>query len=133
MADLSEILPDLDLKPYSHLLHSLEKNDIIVSDLITLDPIEIARRCPLPLMDLRRLVKDVIEALQNDLNISRKEQRSDSDPFESTLGKSDKEAASRNAGFFSNADRVMTLDTALDKAFGGGFLPGHITEIVGER
>ncbi len=34
MSDLLDTLPDFNVKPYSHLLHSLEKNDVTVNQTI---------------------------------------------------------------------------------------------------
>ncbi|RMD39268.1 hypothetical protein DV735_g5855, partial [Chaetothyriales sp. CBS 134920] len=121
MADLQEVLPDLDLGPYSHLLHSLQKNGIVVTDLITLDPLLIVKRCPLPLDDVRRLVRDVLYALQQQLHTVP--------PCHGrpTGGPRDPNLADEHLGF------VSTLDSVLDSALGGGFPAGYLTEIVGER
>ena len=133
MSDLLDTLPDFDVKPYSHLLHSLEKNDVTVTDLITLDPVEIARKCPLPLLDVRRLASDVIEALQKDLRMLPTNQSTSSELLAPT---SDDKSSSNSIPLqLRGQDMVFvkTLDPALDKQLGGGFPVGYVTEVVGER
>lgn len=133
MSDLLDTLPDFDVKPYSHLLHSLEKNDVTVTDLITLDPVEIARKCPLPLLDVRRLASDVIEALQKDLKMLPTKQSTSSE----LLAPSSDDKHTSNSFSLQLHGQAMsfikTLDSALDKQLGGGFPVGYVTEIVGER
>lgn len=157
MSDILEVLPDFDTKPYSHLFYSLGKNNITVNDLITGDPKVIARRCPLPSADVARLCSDVIQSLQSDVRASlrkkprisssstvpaSKDKRTEgieddraenikplSNNTATTSPKGGVETAPKTAG---PVHKVTTLDPALDKALGGGFQPGHISEIVGE-
>ncbi|RMZ91178.1 hypothetical protein DV736_g1572, partial [Chaetothyriales sp. CBS 134916] len=128
MADLPEVLPDLDLCPYSHLLHSLQKNGIVVTDLITLDPLLIVKRCPLPLGDVRCLIRDVLYALQQQLHMAPPHHHQVNGILTSTNtpGAKDTKSVEEQSGF------VSTLDNALDSALGGGFPAGYLTEIVGE-
>lgn len=123
MSDLLDVLPDFDIKPYTHLFHSLEKNDVTVADLITSDPKEIARRCPLPSADVQRLVADVIQALHGDVQSGLKKVNTAAP----AAGPDDK-----STGSVKGHQQVKTLDSAIDRALAGGFQPGHITEIVGE-
>ncbi|KAK4947400.1 DNA repair protein rhp57 [Elasticomyces elasticus] len=129
MSDLQEVLPNLDTRDYTHLFHSLEKNDIAVADLITLDPIEIARRCPLPATDVQKLVLDVTKALQDDLQEKLKQDWDIGGPAgaTATAAESLDGAASSIAG-----PSLKTLDEKIDRALGGGIVPGHIVEVVGE-
>jgi DNA repair protein RAD57 len=48
MTDLLQVLPDLDSKPYSHLLPSLDRALITTNDLLTLDAADVAKRAQLP-------------------------------------------------------------------------------------
>ncbi len=133
MSDLLDTLPDFDVKSYSHLLHSLEKNDVTTTDLVTLDPVEIARKCPLPLLDVRRLASDVIEALQKDLKMMPMKQ---STSGELLAPSSDDKPSSNSLSLQLRGQDmafVKTLDPALDEQLGGGFPVGYVTEIVGER
>ncbi|KIX99173.1 uncharacterized protein Z520_04749 [Fonsecaea multimorphosa CBS 102226] len=128
MSDLLEVLPEFHLKPHSHLLHSLEKNDITVADLITLDPKEIARKCPLPAADVQRLVEDVIQALQRDTLQGVKKRKI-------KAAKADKTADDGPESHEFETDlpqKFRTLDPRIDQALNGGFYPGHIVEVVGE-
>lgn len=129
--DLAQVLPGLDLRPLSHLIYSLEKNEITVADLVSVEPTEIARKCPLPLLDARRLVASVIECLQKDLAMQPPKQLGTSDKL---VPSSDSSAAglptppsSREVQF------IFTLDAGLDSLLGGGLPTGYITEVVGER
>jgi hypothetical protein len=132
MSDLSEVLPDFDLKPYRHLTHSLEKNGITVCDLITFDAIEIAKRCPLPLGDLKAMIRAVITALHQDIGLTSKQQSTSSEILApSTKGSGQDVRLARSV--WRPSLMVKTLDSTIDTCLGGGFHTGHITEIVGER
>ena len=133
MTDLLYTLPDFSTAAYTHLIPSFEKNGITVADLLTLDPIEIVKRCPLPLLDVRRFVNEVIEALREDSAIrdvptttrdglfARQEPEDLSEPAQSL---------ERNINKWSS---MSTLDSNLDKALGGGIPTGYVTEVTGER
>lgn len=133
MTDLLSTLPDFSTAAYTHLIPSFEKNGITVADLLTLDPIEIVKRCPLPLLDVRRFVKDVTEALQEDTGIRE---------LPTTTGvdldvSEEQDLASRSVQAFSHIVNrwsvISTLDDALDEALGGGIPAGYVTEVTGER
>lgn len=124
MSDLSDVLPRFDTHPYSHLLHSLQKNEVTVADLISFDPTEIARKCPLPLHDVRKLANSVIEHLQKDMNIFTIPSGKDKIPSTTTNG-----YLSPNEGL----DYISTGDVEADELLGGGIPAGYITEVVGER
>ncbi|KIW37888.1 uncharacterized protein PV06_09870 [Exophiala oligosperma] len=130
MSDLLEVLPNFDLKSHRHLLHSLEKNDITVADLISLDPIDIARKCPLPTTDVQRLVSDVVKALQEDVQgaVNKRWDVGHSGSLKETDAL-DKEEGDEVQGTEAT---VKTLDIDIDGALGGGLVPGHIIEVVGE-
>lgn len=153
MSDILEVLPDFDTKPYSHLFYSLGKNNIAVVDLVTGDPKEIARRCPLPAADVAKLCADVIRSLQIDVHgrlkkkprithpqvVAASEEKNNREDDELQGKKQVKDTSSSvesdvrlRPKLDSPLPRVKTLDPALDDALGGGFRPGHISEIVGE-
>lgn len=127
-----EVLPDFDIKPYRHLTYSLEKNGITVSDLITLDAIEIAKRCPLPLGDLKSLMRAVVKALHDEVIPVVKERGTSSEILDLS-GSKDVIQSSSIKDLLLEKAVVKTLDPAIDSCLGGGFRTGHITEIVGER
>lgn len=132
MTDLRQMLPDFDVKPFSHLIHSLVKNDITVADLISLEATEIARKCPLPLLDVRRLVSAVIRTLQCDLGMIPTKQSTSSD----LLAPTSQTNASRTTHAANSPPAAMfiqTLDQDIDEFLGGGFPCGYVTEVVGER
>jgi DNA repair protein RAD57 len=129
MSDILHALPDFDVKPYSHLFHSIEKNDITVADLLTLDPFEIARRCPLPLLEVKRLVKDVIEACQKDAGIATKPINTSDELLPSSDSKGKKRKWHETD---EQRHMIKTLDADIDSALDGGIHTGYITEIAGE-
>ena len=128
MSDIVHALPDFDIRPYSHLIHSIEKNDITVTDLLTLDPLEIARRCPLPLLEIKRLIKDVIEACQKDAGIAPKKVSTCDDLLASSGSFKQSKWQQRDA----TPHIIKTLDSDIDATFNGGIYTGYITEIAGE-
>ena len=129
MTDLLEVLPKFDLKPFTHLLHSLEKAGLTVADLLTTDSTEVAKECPLPLSDVRKLVGAVSEAIQYDVQASLLGSISNNDP----------NANRRPIVLLTHQQRskeaqvVKFQDVLLNDAIGGGFRTGHIVEIAGER
>ena len=131
MADLTDVLPNFDQKPWKHLFFSLEKKGILTAELVALDPIEIAKRCPLPLKEVRRLTAAIIQALKADLafaSISAPPRR----PSEEG-GPPPKKVCTYERTLPPRPLFVRTLDPAIDECLGGGFAAGSITEIVGER
>lgn len=133
MSDLSETLPDFDLGPYQHLLHSLQKNEITVADLISLEPAEIARKCPLPLLDVRRLANSVVGHLQRDLHMIAHEPSTSSELLASASGHKGAGIDIGSLGQTEELTFISTGDTKLDDILGGGLPTGYITEVVGER
>jgi hypothetical protein len=131
MSDLAQVLPDFDVGPYSHLLHSLEKHDCTVADLVSIDPVDIARKCPLPLLDLRRLVLAVIQAIQSDLHILPEQQPTTSD----LLGPTSDEQQLNPVQLTTSEDigYIKTLEPDIDALLVGGLPVGYVSEIVGER
>jgi DNA repair protein RAD57 len=133
MTDLLSTLPDFSTAAYTHLIPSLEKNGVTVADLLTLDPIEIVKRCPLPLLDVRRFVKEVIEALQEDTGIRDAQTTTSDDLF---APQEQEEVSGSLQAFRQNVSSwsaISTLDDTLDKALGGGIPTGYVTEVTGER
>ena len=133
MTDLPLVLPHFDLKPYSHLLHSLDKNQFMVSDLITCDPVDIAKQCPLPLGEVRKLVAAVDRALQQDVRTSVGMQANtpsaiSRQKFINIVSTTRPHKDGRNGALL-----VKALDRVLDEALGGGIPAGYLTEIAGER
>ncbi len=134
MADLIDILPDFDLSPWRHLTYSLEKKNVLTAELISLDPVEIARKCPLPLKEVRRFAAAVTEALKADLG-HRSMPPSPYPQFQydgsEPLRKRARRARSEKP--LNEVRYVRTLDPRIDECLGGGFPTGSICEVVGER
>lgn len=126
MTDLFDTIPDFPIKPYTHLLSSLEKHLVTTSDLLTLDASEIAERAQLPLLEVRRLTKHVVSILQRQLGLG---------VIPDADGKQQAGECLRKSGIeiSSQWNTISTLDASLDIALGGGIPTGYLTEIVGER
>lgn len=144
MADLIEVLPKFDLVPWRHLTYSLEKKNVLTAELISLDPIEIARRCPLPLGEVRRMVAAVLEALKTDLGYRLTPPlppslKGHGEPVRKKPRLESKELQPEDVRPQPQVLRseelryVKTLDPRIDECLGGGFPAGSICEIVGER
>ena len=132
MTDLLHTLPEFPTKLYTHLLPSLEKHLITTTDLLTLDPLEIARRAQLPPLDVRRLANHVIATLQAELGLQN---NSASFKAASEEEQTAKEASLKKTGkdIITQKPSIGTLSPALDAALAGGIPTGYITEITGER
>lgn len=132
MADLKDVLPHFDIQPWRHLTYSLEKKNVLTAELISQDAVEIARRCPLPLKEVKRLIAAVNAALQADLTSATIGPRSASEDDASEPFRK-KPRAERPRGLKKKMTFVRTLDASIDQCLGGGFPTGSISEIVGER
>ena len=132
MTDLLHTLPNFPTKQYTHLIPSLEKSLIATTDLLTLDPLEIAKRAHLPLLDVRRLANHVLASLQTQLGVVdgtealRKHEDSPKLDDASSL-----KASGRTVSKEWSA--ITTLDPLLDAALAGGIPTTYITEVTGER
>ena len=128
MTNLLIVLPDFDIKPYTHILPSLEKALISTADLLTLDAPDIAKRAQVPPGEVTKLTTALVDALHGT-------NESDNDPAH---GK--REEGLRNDGLMSDGQSLVdqwrsisTLDDGLDAALNGGIGVGYVTEFVGER
>jgi DNA repair protein RAD57 len=127
MTNLLTVLPDFDIKPYTHILPSLEKALISTADLLSLDALDVAKRAQVPAGEVRKLADGVLVGLYSGLGVSkyqyRNEIQNDRIPRES-------DGADPAVTAHSN---ISTLDDTLDVRLAGGIKPGYLTEIVGER
>jgi len=125
MTDLLTVLPSFSTSPFSNVLPSLERNQIAVADLITLDAVDVARRAQLPAREVRRLTDALLEALRDDLAIG------------STISQPSVEnrssLVSTGTSLVDKWSAISLLDEHVDAALGGGIPTGYLTEIVGER
>jgi DNA repair protein RAD57 len=133
MTDLLSTLPDFSTTAYTHLIPSFEKNGITVADLLTLDPIEIVKRCPLPLLDVRRFVKEVIESLQRDAGVRGVPIAKHDELSVPREPEDNCEIAQGFRKVVNNWNLISALDDKLDEALGGGIPTGYVTEVTGER
>ena len=133
MTDLLSTIPNFPTAAYTHLIPSLEKNGITVADLLTLDPVEIVKRCPLPLLEVRRLVEHVITILRGELGIDEAAPTPSHGLFGQENAPQLITPATGFQRFVKAWSSISTLDTVVDCALGGGIPTGYITEVTGER
>lgn len=120
MTDLLQALPDFDVGKFSHLLPSLDRHHVTLSDLLTLDAVDIAKRAQVPPGEVRKLADAALGQLHAQLGI-RKGPEGD---------KSENE--NENNIIHQQWETISTLDQGLDNALGGGIPTRYLTEIVGE-
>ena len=128
MTNLLIVLPDFDVKPYTHILPSLEKALISTADLLTLDAPDIAKRAQVPPGEVKKLTAAVVDGLHGL-----------SEPGDEPAG-GDVNGGVRHGGQASDGQSLVdqwrtisTLDDGLDAALNGGIGVGYVTEFVGER
>ncbi|KAI0192257.1 DNA repair protein RAD57 [Xylaria flabelliformis] len=123
MTDLSQVLPDFPVAQYARLLPAIEKNQLTVTDLLTLELPEIGKRTQLPLLDVKRLCNAILAALHADLGNEAQKHSGIKDGFLRQTG---------TELLAHPWHTISTLDASLDAALGGGIPTGYITEITGE-
>ncbi|PSR87062.1 P-loop containing nucleoside triphosphate hydrolase protein [Coniella lustricola] len=150
MTDLLRDLPHFPVRHYANLIPALEKHQVTTTDLLTLDVADICKRTQLPLLDLKRLCKAVLEALHADLGVlggatERKDLLSpkaaangdgsdgvDSKPESNQQHQPPPRSLSPAPQPGLQWSTISTLDPALDATLNGGIPSGYITEIAGE-
>ena len=125
MTNLLTLLPEFDVRPYTHILPSLEKALVSTADLLTLDALDVAKRAQVPPGEVKKLASALLEGLHSALGGSNALQRDGASTAGSEVRPNDPSPSSPAA--------ISTLDDQLDSSLGGGILPGYLTEVVGER
>ena len=138
MTDLLHVLPEFSVKNYTHLIPSLEKHLVTTSDLLTLDALEIAKRAQLPILDVKRLINEVISLLHGQLGFdppnNNDAQHARTAPVTTPTSKRNNAPLyTKGSDLLKTWSTISTLDSALDSALGSGIPTGYITEITGER
>ncbi|CAI7631625.1 unnamed protein product [Penicillium bialowiezense] len=132
--DLLSVLPEFSTHGFLHIIPPLERRRVTIVDLITLDPLEIAKRARVPPADVRRLSNRIIEALHGDIGFERPPttaENPDSTPNPNlNPGISNHEPAAERPP--SQWNTISTLDPAMDALLGGGVPTGYVTEVTGE-
>lgn len=117
MTDLLTILPDFAGAPFASIFPSLERAGIRVADLLTLEPVDVAKQAQLPAAQVRRLADALRDALL--------QPAPNPDPSRVT-------PASLQS-VHSRWHQISCLDDGLDAALAGGVPSGLLTEFTGER
>ena len=134
MTELLNVIPTFPSKRFSHIIPSLEKNLITTSDLLTLEPADVARRAKVPVGEVRQLVSHAVALLQGELGLEPDAPPSPRTAAVATPKRKQLPSLRSNGRESVRAARlVSTLDTTLDTALGGGFPVGQLVEVVGER
>ena len=126
MTDLAVTLPTFPADPYLHLLPALDRHHVSTADLVTLDAVALAKRTQLPVLDLRRLCKHVVDALHQDLRLGDADW--DHPDKLSQLG----DCPGPGSGL-SRPGSIDTLDAGFNEILGGGVPFGYVSEVTGER
>ncbi|KAL1871582.1 hypothetical protein VTK73DRAFT_2011 [Phialemonium thermophilum] len=142
MTDLLCVLPEFPVSRYANLVPALEKHNLTVSDLLTLDVADIGKRTGLPLLDIKRLRNAILDALHRDLGVTPDAQKAGPDPRNPLPADPTPRTAQgpslayplrhTHASLASQWQTITTLDPVLDKALGGGVPVGYVTEVTGE-
>lgn len=132
--DLHSVLPDFPTAGYAWIIASLEKAGISVKELLLLDALEIAKQTQTPVTDVRRLARDVLDALHKDLGVHGYQENEDDAELLFKEELIPRRAAARPLpALLSKQRSISILDPILDAALAGGIRTGYLTEIVGER
>lgn len=130
--DLLSVLPGFSTHGFVHIIPPLERRRVTVVDLITLDPLEIAKRARVPPADVRRLSNRIVEALHGDLGV--KPSLPSTDALDSIPNPNiSLETPRLEPATKPQWSTISTLDPAMDALLGGGLPTGYVTEVTGER
>lgn len=123
MTNLLTVLPNFDTKPFSHIIPSLEKALISSVDLLTLEPIDVAKRAQVPTGEVKKLANALLEQLRGEPASNHEDDNTLTGGLVFTNGEA----------LLNRWDTISTLDDFLDERLGGGVPRGYLTEITGER
>lgn len=122
MSDILQLLPNIDAEPFEKVLERLEKANISSNDLMTLGPIDVARRADVSVDQVRELTATLITQLHAQLGFDAPEDTREKEKDDSAI-------PAKNDSAWS---QISTLDDELDSALGGGFPAGQVCEVTGE-
>jgi DNA repair protein RAD57 len=122
MSDILQLLPNIDTEPFEKVLERLERANISSNDLMTLGPVDVARRADVAIDQVRELTATLITQLHAQLGFDTPE----------NAHEKEKDSSVKPAEKDSAWSHISTLDDGLDAALGGGFPAGQVCEITGE-
>ena len=70
MTNLLSVLPEFDIRPFTHILPSLEKALISTADLLSLDAVDVAKRASVPTGEVKKLASALLESLHSKFSVS---------------------------------------------------------------
>lgn len=112
MTDLLHVLPNSNATSINGFLPALERALVTTNDILTVDPLGIAKRAGVDLSYVRELRDELVSELQAQVGQRLK------------CGV----ALGPKPGSY-----ISTLDHELDDVLGGGFGAGYLSEVTGER
>lgn len=127
MTDLLFTCPGFPTQSFSHLIPSLERHAISVSDLLTLDALEVAKRAHLPVKEVHRLTTDLLSHLHAELGVATSH-NGDSHPLQPSTSV----ATSGRVLAQEQSHNISLLSPSLDAALTGGIHTATLSEITGE-
>jgi DNA repair protein RAD57 len=130
MTDLLHVLPSFRTEGYVRIIPNLERHGISVTDLLTLDVSEAARRASVPVREVESLRRDVLQGLHVSLGVFQDEggaQAGDGGVVDHGKLQMD------GTQLLNKWEPISTLDDTIDAVLGGGVPRGYVTEITGER
>lgn len=134
--NLYTVLPDFSTNDFSNILPSLERSHVTVSDLLTLEAPDVAKRAQIPVREVTRLTNAVLTALHAQYGYTNAiDVDAACDVSKAKAGRSDiaiTSLAQSGQGLVSHWQSISTLDATLDNALAGGLPLGYLTEITGE-
>jgi DNA repair protein RAD57 len=122
MSDILQLVPNIDTEPFEKVLERLEKANISSNDLMTLGPVDVARRADVSIDQVRELTATLITQLHVQLGFDASE----------NTHKKEEDGPVKSANCDSAWSHISTLDDDLDAALGGGFPAGQVCEVTGE-
>lgn len=131
--NLYAVCPDLPTSDFSNILPSLERNHISVSDLLSLEAQDVAKRAQIPVREVTRLVKAVLTALHGQYGFGEDSVEGEDEGSEENARAIRRPALALTSNeLLSQWRAISTLDESLDTALDGGIPLGYLTEITGE-
>ena len=128
MTNLLTVLPEVRFQSFAHILPSLERSLITTADLLTLEPLDLAKRASVPPGEVKKLCDALLEALHSDIDGPNVKGRDIS-----IQTREERDEVQNGLAFTRVGSAISTLDNKLDATIGGGIASGYLTEIVGER
>lgn len=128
--NLYTVLPDFPINDFSNIFPALERSHVSVSDLLTLEAPDIAKRAQIPVREVTRLTNAVLTALHAQYGYI--DGANEPGARDVCKTKAVPTLARPGQELVSQWQSISTLDPTLDDALAGGLPLSYLTEITGE-